>query len=393
MTVFPEEETVMTKHAPFTINVSDSDLDDLRTRLDSVRWARPDPTGDWSRGVPRDYIERLTRHWVESFDWRKQEAALNRLPQFTSEIDGQTFHFVHVRSKEEKALPLVLCHGWPGSFVEFDRIIGPLSDPVAFGGDSADAFDVIVPSLPGFGYSTPLASPGWDLARTTHAYARIMELLGYAKYGAHGSDIGAGIAGHLGSFHPERLVGVHVGSDRGTLNAVGTYLPMPPDLTDAEKAELDRLKAADRDGDGYARQQQSKPQTLAYGLADSPAGQLAWIVEKFMEWTNPAKRLPEEAVDRDQLLTNIALYWFTNSAGSSAQFYWESAHSAGGWTAPSGVPQGWAVFNTHPLMRRTMDPGRKTRHWSEFEAGGHFPAMEEPELLVGDIRTFFRALR
>ncbi|GLQ57126.1 epoxide hydrolase family protein [Devosia nitrariae] len=383
----------MTMITPFTIDVSDADLDDLRTRLDSVRWARPDPAGDWSRGVPRDYIEALARYWVQGFDWRKHEAALNRFAQFTTEVDGQPFHFVHVRSPHENALPLVLCHGWPGSFVEFQRLIGPLTDPVAFGGDAVDAFDVIVPSLPGFGYSTPLTSPGWDLARTTSAYAEIMARLGYSKYGAHGSDIGAGIAGHLASFHPDRVVGVHVASDRGTLNAVGTYLPMPEDLTDEEKAELEAIKAADRDGDGYARQQGTKPQTLAYGLGDSPAGQLAWIVEKFKEWTNPAKVLPEEAVDRDQLLTNIALYWFTNSAGSSAQFYWESTHSIGGWTAPSDVPTGWAVFNTHPLMRRTMDPQHEKQHWSEFAQGGHFPAMEEPELLVEDIRTFFRRLR
>jgi epoxide hydrolase len=378
---------------PFSINVSDADLDDFKTRLDSVRWARTDPAGDWSRGVPLDYLERLTKYWAQGFDWRKQETALNRFPQFTTEIDGQTFHFLHVRSKERNALPLVLCHGWPGSFVEFERLIGPLSDPAAFGGDAADAFDVIVPSLPGFGYSTPLTSPGWNLARTTSAYAEIMQRLGYTRYGAHGSDIGAGIAGHLASFHPDRLVGVHVASDPGTLHAVGTYLPMPPDLTGAEKAELEAVQAAGRDGDGYSRQQGTKPQTLAYGLADSPAGQLAWIVEKFKEWTNPAKPLPEDAVNRDQLLTNIALYWFTNSAGSSAQFYWESAHSTGGWTAPSDVPTGWAVFNTHPLMRRIMDPERKTKHWSDFAEGGHFPAMEEPELLYRDIRTFFRAFR
>jgi pimeloyl-ACP methyl ester carboxylesterase len=219
-----------------------------------------------------------------------------------------------------------------------------------------------------------------------------MERLGYARYGAHGSDIGSGIAGHLASFFPERLVGTHVAAERGALNYAGVFLPLPPDLTEAEKAELEAVKAAGRDGDGYFRQQQTKPQTLAYGLSDSPIGQLAWIAEKFAEWTDPAKPLPDEVVERDQLLANISLYWFTNTAGSSAQFYWETAHSQAGWSAPSTVPAGWAVFNTHPLVRRIMDPQHKIGHWSEFASGGHFPAMEQPDLLVGDIRKFFGGL-
>jgi len=383
----------MTQITPFTIDIPDAELTDLKVRLEGTRWARPDPAGDWSRGVPENYLRGLTKYWAGGFDWRAREAALNALPQFTTEVEGQAFHFVHLKSKEKNALPLVLCHGWPGSFVEFERIIAPLADPVAHGGKAEDAFDVIVPSLPGFGYSTPLNGPGWDLSRSTKAYAAIMERLGYGRYGAHGSDIGAGIAGHLASFWPDRLVGVHVASDPGTLQPVGTYLPMPADLSEAEKAELDAIKAAGRDGDGYSRQQASKPQTLAYGLGDSPAAQLAWIVEKFKEWTNPSKPLPETAVDRDQLLTNIALYWFTNSGGSSAQFYWESTHGTAGWIAPSDAPQGWSVFNTHPLMRRIMDPTRKSAFWADHPEGGHFPAMEEPALLIEDIRAFFRTVR
>ncbi len=374
---------------PLRIAIAEADLFDLEARLAGARWARPDPAGDWSRGVPRPWLEGLAAYWRNGFDWRKQEAALNRLPHFTTMIDGQVFHFVHVKSKHKNALPLLLCHGWPGSFVEFDKIIDGLANPV----DPADAFDVIVPSLPGFGFSVPLSGPGWDMPRTTRAYATIVERLGYSRYAAHGSDIGSGIAGHLASFYPDRLVGTHVAAERGALNYAGVFLPLPPDLTDAEKAELDRVKAAGRDGDGYFRQQQTKPQTLAYGLGDSPIGQLAWIAEKFAEWTDPKKPLPDQAVDRDQLLTNIALYWFTNSGGSSAQYYWETAHSQAGWSAPSDVPAGWAVFNTHPLVRRIMDPQHKVGHWSEFESGGHFPAMEQPELLEGDIRKFFRGLR
>jgi epoxide hydrolase len=371
---------------PFTINITDSDLDDLITRLDAARWPSGATADDWSRGVPDDYLKGLARYWQSGFDWRAQEAALNAMPQFTTVIDGQTFHFVHVKSGREGALPIVLCHGWPGSFVEFQRLVGPLTE-------GSDAFDVVIPTLPGFGFSSPLASHGWDMTRTTHAYAEIMQRLGYERYAAHGSDIGAGIAGHLASFYPDRVIGVHVASERNTLVYAGVFLPLPDDLSDNEKAEVQAIKDASKDTDGYMRQQQTRPQTLAYGLADSPVGQLAWIVEKFKEWTSAAHDLPEQAVDRDQLLTNISLYWFTNTAGSSAQFYWETAHATGGWTSPSDVPQGWAVFDSAPIVRRVLDPTRKYAQWSDFSAGGHFPAMEEPALLSGDIRAFFKTLR
>jgi pimeloyl-ACP methyl ester carboxylesterase len=378
---------------PFKIDVAQHELDDLNARLDAARWPREAPVADWSRGVPVGYLKELAGYWRQGFDWRKTEAELNAFPQFTTEVDGQTIHFVHAKSREANALPLILCHGWPGSIVEFQRIIGPLVDPVAHGGKAEDAFDVVVPSLPGFGYSVPIASPGWDLARTTHAYAEVMSRLGYGRYAAHGSDIGSGIAGHLASFGPDKVVGVHVASDQSALIFAGVYLPLPADLTEEEKASLDAIKRASADGDGYMRQQQTKPQTLAYGLGDSPVGQLAWIAEKFAEWTNPAKPLPDQAVDRDQLLANISFYWFTNTGGSSAQFYWETAHANSGWTAPSDVPTGWAMFNTHPVARRVLDSEKKIAHWTDFKEGGHFPAMEEPDLLVGDIREFFRRFR
>ncbi len=377
---------------PFALAVTDAELADLKSRLRQTRWARADPVEDWRRGVPLPYIEQLAAYWADGFDWRQPEARLNRLQQFTSVVDGQTFHFVHVKSKEQGATPLLLCHGWPGSFIEFDRLIEPLTDPVAHGGKAEDAFDIVIPSLPGFGYSTPLASPGWDMPRTTRAYAAIMQRLGYTKYAAHGSDIGSGVAGHLASFFPDRLNGVHIAMDRGALAYAGVFLPLPADMSESEKAELAAIKATTKDGDGYFRQQQTKPQTLAYGLADSPAGQLAWIAEKFREWTNPGQ-LPDEAVDRDQLLANIALYWFTNSGGSSAQFYWETAHGTVGWSAPSDVPQGTSVFNSHPLVRRIMDPGHKAAAWVDHPEGGHFPAMEAPDLLVEDIRAFVRLVR
>jgi pimeloyl-ACP methyl ester carboxylesterase len=383
----------MTDITPFTVHVPEADLDDLVSRLEGTRWAQPDPNGDWSRGVPLDYLKQLAGYWATGFDWRAQEATLNRLPQFTTTIDGQTIHFVHLRSSQPNAMPLLLCHGWPGSFVEYQKIVPPLAEPLAHGAAAADAFDVIIPSLPGFGFSTPLSDAGWTVARIAEAYATLMEQLGYRRYGAHGTDIGSGIISHLASHYPDRLIGMHVGSDRMGLNYVGAFLPMPKDLSEAEIAELNAIKAKGRDGDGYFRQQSTKPQTLAYGLGDSPVGQLAWIVEKFREWTDPARSLPEQAVDRDQLLANVALYWFTNTGGSSAQFYWESMHSAAGWTAPSSVPTGWAVFHAHPLVRRIMDPQHRIAHWTECPSGGHFPAMEEPEFLTADIRDFFRSLR
>lgn len=370
----------MTSITPFALAVTDAELDDLRQRLRHTRLPLADPAGDWSRGVPNGYLASLVAYWADGFSWREMESRLNRLPQFLTEIDDQPIHFVHLKSSTPGALPLLLCHGWPGGFVEFAALAETLA---------AEGFDIVVPSLPGFGYSTPLAGPGWTMARAADAFATLMERLGYPRYGIHGSDIGSGIAGRLAALHPDRVVGTHVASDSGTLAFVGTFLPQPDDLAPDEVAELDRLRAAARDGSGYMQQQSSKPQTLAFGLADSPAGQLAWIAEKFAEWTDPARPLPDEAVDRDLLLALVSLYWFTNSGGASAQIYWENAHAGRGWLSPSDVPQGWAVFNTHPLMRRVMDPEHRMAHWSEFAVGGHFPAMEQPTLLAQDIAAFF----
>lgn len=290
-------------------------------------------------------------------------------------------------------MPMLISHGWPGSIAEFMEIIGPLTDPAAYGGDPADAFHIVAPSLPGFGFSVPVREPGWGLARTTTAYVELMRRLGYDRYATQGGDIGSGIAGRLAEIDPEHVIGVHINADRGAAAVVGTFLPMPDDLTEAEKARLDEIKQELAGGDGYFALQATRPQTLAYALADSPIGQLAWIVEKFKEWTNPAANLPEDAVNRDQLLTNVSIYWFSNSGGSSAQFYWENAHAEGDWTHPSEAPQGWAVFNSDPIMKRLMDPENRFAHFSEFAEGGHFGAMEAPELLTGDIRAFYRPLR
>ena len=381
---------------PFRVEVPDEALDDLRNRLDGTRWPSEVAGAGWSRGVPLGYLKELAGYWRDGFDWRKQEAELNQVPQFTTMIDGQTIHFLHVRSPEPGALPLIVSHGYPGSVVEFLDLLGPLSDPRAHGGDPADAFHLVIPSLPGFGFSTPVTEPGWAMARTTRAWAELMSRLGYDRYGAQGGDIGAGITGMLAGVDPGHLAGVHLNSDPLAVGAVALPPAEQADaaaVTDAHRATLARMRQFQADGLGYLHLQTTRPQTIAYALNDSPVAQLAWIAEKFREWTDPAAELPEDAVDRDRLLTNVSLYWFTGSGASAAQFLYEAAH-AHEWPGPSEVPQGWAVFAaTDDLVRRLIDPEEKIAHWSEFDRGGHFAAMETPDLLVDDVRAFFRARR
>ncbi len=367
---------------PFRIDVPQAELDDLHRRLATARFADlvPGDEPDWSRGMPTEAVRELAGYWRDGFDWRAREAALNALPQFTTEIDGQVIHFLHVRSRRADAVPLLLTHGYPSSIAEFLDVIGPLAE------DGPDAFDVVVPSLPGFGFSTPLSGPGWELARTTDAFAELMTRLGYDRFAAQGGDIGAGVTGRLAAVYPERVIGTHVNSDRGTIALAGEQLPLPENLSPAEQSELDAAREAWKAGRGYLDIQSHKPETIAAALTDSPVGQLAWIAEKFQAWTG-------DGVDRDRLLTNVSLYWFTRSGASAARFLYEAAHSAHGWLAPSDVPAGWAVFDSSPVVRRIMDPEEKIAHWSEFASGGHFAALEEPELLVADIRAFFRGLR
>jgi pimeloyl-ACP methyl ester carboxylesterase len=378
---------------PFQIAIPQPDLDDLRARLARTRWPDELPGVGWSRGVPLGDLKELAGYWADGFDWRAQEARLNRYSQYTTTIDGQPIHFLHVRSPEADALPLLVTHGYPSSVAEFLEVIGPLSDPRAHGGDPADAFHVVAPSLPGFGFSTPLRAAGWESGRTARAWVELMGRLGYARYGAHGGDIGAGVSGDLSGFDPGRVVGAHVNTDPTGL-ALLDLLPAELDgLSEAEAASHQRLRQYGEEGKGYLQIQGTRPQTLAYGLTDSPAGQLAWIVEKVKEWTDPANQLRDLAVDRDQLLTNVSVYWFTRSGASAAQFIYEAAHAMREWGAPSPAPTGFAVFGEGSLLRRALDPEHKVEHWSEFDRGGHFPAMEVPELLVGDIRAFFRPLR
>jgi len=387
--------TTATALRPFQIEISDSELDGLHHRLDATRWADPAPETrtDFARGVPQPYLQELTNYWRHEFNWRAQEARLNQVPQFIAEIDGQPIHYLHLRSPEPNALPLLITHGYPSSVVEFSDLIGPLSDPRSHRGDPQDAFDLVIPSLPGFGFSTPVRQTGWELGRTTAAFAELMAQLGYSRYGTHGGDIGAGVSGRLGATDSAHVVGTLVVSDPGSLGLAGEQFPIPDHLTEEERTRVDQERTAWRAERGYLDLQGHRPETIAAALTDSPVGQLAWIVEKFQTWTNPASRTPEEAVDRDQLLTNVSIYWFTRSGASAARFLSEAEHSDLDWIAPSGVPSGWVVFNTEPIMRRFMDPQHQMAYWGEHTEGGHFPAMEEPALLIEDLRAFFRNLR
>ncbi|QEC49013.1 epoxide hydrolase [Baekduia soli] len=377
---------------PFRLEVADAELDDLHDRLRRTRWAAPLPGEPWERGVPAGYLRELADYWRTAYDWRRQEARINALPQFTTTISGTTIHFAHVRSPEPGALPLIITHGWPGSIVEFLEIIGPLSDPRAHGGDPADAFDVVVPSLPGYVLSGPTPDTGWDTRRIAAAWAQLMRELGYDRYGAQGGDWGGIVTRQLGVDDAGHVLGVH-------LNTLFTFPSGDPEeaerLTAEDRRRMDRGRHYNRELSGYFKIQATRPQTLAYGLEDSPVGLLAWIVEKFREWTD-APAVPEDAVDRDAMLTNVMLYWLTRTAGSSAQLYYEFVHGGGTRAlAPSSTPTAVAVF-PHDIalpVRAFAERDNAIARWTEFPSGGHFAAMEEPEALVGDIRAFFRTLR
>jgi epoxide hydrolase len=380
----------------FRLQVPDDDLADLHRRLTDTRWPDDLPGTGWSRGVPVAYLKDLAAYWRDGYDWRAQEAHLNQVPQYTTVIDGAGIHFLHVRSARPDALPLILTHGWPGSIVEFLDVLAPLADPPASGGHPTDAFHLVVPSLPGFGLSGPTREPGWDVPRIARAWAQLMRRLGYHRYGAQGGDWAHAVARELGVIDPDRVVGVHL----------NTLLTPPPDdpaeqaaLTDDDRARLGRLVRAQAELAAYAAVQSTRPQTLAYALTDSPVGQLAWIVEKFKEWTDSAD-VPEDAVDRDRLLTNVMLYWLTRTAGSSARLYYDTAHPAVESMADAQVrrsttPTGVAVFagDIAAPVRRLAERDNMIMHWSELPRGGHFAAMEEPDLFVGDVRAFFRPLR
>ncbi|MCC8936047.1 epoxide hydrolase [Bradyrhizobium sp. Arg68] len=374
---------------PFRIAVTDDVLDDLRTRLRRTRWPEAELVHDWSQGAPLQWIQDVCRYWAEDYDWRKREAQLNRFAQFTTEIDGLDIHFIHVRSKHPEAKPLIITHGWPGSVVEFHKVIEPLTDPTAHGGSAADAFHVVCPSLPGFGFSAKPVTTGWGVDRIARAWAVLMARLGYGSYFAQGGDWGSAVTTAIGGLDAAHCDGIHI-----TL-AMSTRPNVEGQPTPEETRALNGIKYyADWDS-GYSKQQSTRPQTLGYGLTDSPSGQAAWILEKFWAWTD-CDGHPENILSRDELLDNVMLYWVTATAASSARLYWESFGAKKRTVHQVSVPTGVAVFPKEIVtpVRKWMEASfSNIRHWSEMPKGGHFSAFEQPELFVGDVRKFFRTLR
>ena len=373
---------------PFRIEIPEADLDDLRERLRRTRWPDEETVDDWSQGIPLSYTRDLCQYWLEQYDWRACEASLNQFPQFRTSIDGLDIHFLHVRSPQADALPLVLTHGWPGSIIEFRKVIGPLTDPVAHGGDAADAFHVICPSLPGFGFSGKPASPGWGIEHIADAWDELMTRLGYARYGAQGGDWGSGVTVQLGIRHPDDVLGIH-------LNMVGAR-PDPAtmdDLTDQEKDALAAMKHYQDWDSGYSKQQSTRPQSVGYGLVDSPAGLCAWIVEKFWSWTD-SDGDPANVLTRDEMLDNVMLYWLPGTGASSARLYWESFGKLLGGTVQ--VPVGCSIFPkeiVRPSRRWAEKAYPDLRYWNELPKGGHFAAFEQPATFVDEVRAAFRTVR
>jgi len=373
---------------PFTVSVPDSEIDDLRRRLARTRWPDPETVGDWSQGVRVANAKSLVGYWERRYDWRRFESRLNRLPQFLTEIDGLDIHFIHVRSAHPGATPLILTHGWPGSIVEFLKLIGPLTNPVAFGGDAADSFDVVIPSLPGFGFSGKPAETGWTVSRIASAWAELMKRLGYTRWAAQGGDWGAVVTTALGAMQPEGLLGIHLNTQYAFPAQV------PESLSPEERRAVDSLALYTGELGGANHLQGTKPETVGFALADSPAGQAAWIYDKFQSKTDN-NGLAEDALSTDDMLDAISLYWFTNSAASSARIYWENKSST--FAGPKlTLPVAVTVFPKDiPLLPRSWieDTYSNLIHYGEADKGGHFAALEQPEILVSEIRTGLRSLR
>jgi len=380
---------------PFTIDVPATTLGDLADRLARTRWPDEVDGSQWDYGMKLAYLQELVEYWQTTFDWREQERRLNELPQFVVTIDGLDVHFVYVRGADPSPLPLVITHGWPSSVFEMYKIIGPLTDPVRHGGDGADAFDVVIPSLPGFGYSGRPARRG-----PTHAdrlWRKLMtEVLGYRRFVAHGGDVGARVTSALGRFHGDVVSGIHIGSvDLDWPDP----LPQDTDLSEAERDYLARVKRWEKEEGAYGEIQATRPQTLAYGLNDSPVGLAAWLVEKFRAWSDCDGNV-ESRFSKDDLLTNVMIYWLTQTIGSSMRRYFEVRHNPAPNPLKLGerieVPTGIAMFPGEKdllVPREWAERCYNVRRWTDMPRGGHFPALEEPELLVEDLRAFFREFR
>jgi pimeloyl-ACP methyl ester carboxylesterase len=375
---------------PFRIHVDDAVLDDLSGRLARTRFPDEIAGTGWEYGIPIGYLRELVEYWRGAYDWRAQESRLNELPQFRTEIDGQSVHFVHARSAHADAFPLLLIHGWPGSIVEFLDAIPMLTDPARNGGSSDDAFHVIAPSLPGYGFSEPPRTRGWDPRRIAEAFAELMRRSGYARYGAQGGDWGSQVATRIGALDPGHCAAIHLNMPI----AERPDAPLP--LSDADTSDLAAMQQFGREESGYALEQGTKPQTLGASLNDSPAGLLAWIVEKFRSWSD-CDGNPENVFTRDQLLTNVMVYWVTQTITSSARLYREARQSDRAGEKPQfvAVPTGIARYPKEVLRfpRAWVERQYNVTHWADMPRGGHFAAMEQPALFAGDLRSFFRTVR
>ena len=370
----------------FTLSIPQSQREDLRRRLAATRWPSRESVSDWSQGAPLAKVQALCDYWLTAYDWDKCEALLNSWEQFTTEFDGVSIYFIHVRSDHADALPMLMTHGWPGSVLEFRHVIGPLTDPVAHGGHAEDAFHLVIPALPGYAFSEAPREPGWDPARIARAWAVLMQRLGYQHWVAQGGDWGCNVTTELGMFEPQGLLAIHVNTF-----SFDVKQEVGPEPTE-EEAESVRIQDAwQKDGDAYSQIQQTRPQTLGYGLADSPIGQAAWIYEKLHAWSDHRGSV-EDLLPMDEMVDNIMLYWWSNVAASSARLYWEKTdNSALHITLPVGVSQ----FNDISRVPKQWASRyyKNIVHWNEVSRGGHFAAWEQPQLLCTELRECFRTIR
>jgi pimeloyl-ACP methyl ester carboxylesterase len=383
---------------PFKINkVPQAELDELKRRIAATRWPEKETVNDQSQGVPLATMKAFAHYWATDYDWRKVEAKLNALPHFITEIDGLDIHFIHVRSKHTNALPLIVTHGWPGSIIEQLKIIGPLTDPTAYDGRAEDAFDIVIPSIPGYGYSEKPASTGWDPSHVARAWAVLMKRLGYTKYVAQGGDWGALITEQLGVLASPELLAININLPSVVpaeiFNALAGHMP-PPGISAEEKYAFERLDFFLTQGLAYAGMMASRPQTHGYGVTDSPVGLASFFLDKFNEWTDSGGHA-EKALTRDEMLDDITLYWLTNTAASSAQLYWENKLA---FFAPMGVkiPVAVSVFPSEVYQAPRSWAERaypKLIHYNKLEKGGHFAAWEQPKFLAEEIRVSFRSFR
>jgi len=372
---------------PFKISATEEQLEDLKRRLRTTRWPERECVDDWSQGLPLAYAQEVCKYWLEKYDWRGRETKLNRFAQFKTEIDGVGIHFIHVKSPHADALPLVVTHGWPGSIVEFHKVIEPLANPTAHGADAKDAFHVVCPTLPGYGFSDKPTRAGWNVQKIADAWAQLMPRLGYKRYAAQGGDWGAAVTTCIGIQDTANCIGIHLNMP------IVAPDPSMPDLTDREKSALAGMQHYNDWDSGYSKQQSTRPQTLGYGLADSPVGQAMWILEKFWSWTD-CNGHPENVLTRDELLDNVMMYWLPDAAASSARLYWESFRNFP--TDQVNIPTGCSIFPKEIFRSsRRWAEKRFTKlvYFNELNKGGHFAAFEQPEMYLNEVRACFRKMR